>query len=160
VLSQSIITNAGRSVSRGGEIELLWQANRDLQLRLGAGWNNAHFTRYLNDAGDYAGNRPPNAPAYNYNLGADYRIGDWRLRADWLGTGHFYYDTANREKEGRYGLLNLRAAYRFKDCELALWVKNALDEVYATRAFDVGGGTYLGVAGDPRTVGATLTVRW
>lgn len=161
VLSQSNISNAGKSVSRGGEVELRWQASRALQLRFGAGWNDAHFTRYRDGANDYAGKRPPNAPTYTYNLGADYATGNgWHLRADWLGTGPLYYDTANRQKEDGYGLLNLRAAYRLRNYELAFWIKNALDETHATRAFDIGGGTYAGIAGDPRTVGATLTVRW
>lgn len=161
VLSQSNISNAGKSVSRGGEVELLWQANRALQLRFGAGWNDAHFTEYRDGANDYAGKRPPNAPAYTYNLGADYMIGNgWRLRADWLGTGPLYYDSANRQREDGYGLLNLRAAYHYRDYELAFWIKNALDKAYATRAFDIGGGNYAGIAGDPRTVGATLTARW
>lgn len=161
VLSQSNISNAGESVSRGGEIELLWLAARGLNLSFGAGWNDAHFTRYRDGTADYAGNRPPNAPAYTYHLGADYAVGGgWRLRADWLGTGALYYDSANSQKEDGYGVLNLRAAYRFGDHELAFWIKNALDEVYATRAFDIGGGTYAGIAGDPRSVGATLTLRW
>lgn len=161
VLSQSNISNAGKSVSRGGEIELLWQATRGLQLRLGAGWNDAHFTQYRDGANDYAGKRPPNAPAYTYNLGIDFAAGGgWHLRADWLGSGPLYYDAANRHKEDGYGLLNLKAAYRFRDYELAFWIKNAFDKTYATRAFDIGGGTYAGIAGDPRTVGATLTARW
>lgn len=161
ILTLSNISNAGKSVSRGVEVEAAWQATEALVLRAGGGWNDAHFTEYRDDRGDYAGKRPPNAPVFTYSLGADYSFdGGLYAHADWVGNGHLYYDVANTQKESHYGLLNLKAGYRFGSYEAAAWVKNALDAVYATRAFDVGGGTYAGIAGDPRTFGVTLTARW
>lgn len=161
ILTVSNISNAGKSVSRGVEVEAAWQATQALVLRAGAGWNDAHFTEYTDDRGDYSGKRPPNAPAYTYSVAADYSFDSGLYaHADWTGSGHLYYDVANTQKEGHYGLLNLKAGYRFGSYEAAAWIKNALDEVYATRAFDVGGGTYAGIAGDPRTFDVTLTARW
>ncbi|MEW9897967.1 TonB-dependent receptor [Chitinivorax sp. PXF-14] len=161
VLSRSNITNAGKSVSRGVELELAWQASRALMLRASGGWNDAHFVRYKDGGNDFAGNRPPNAPAYTYSLGADYMFGNgWYAHADWQGAGKVYFDSANTKKQDSYGLLNMKAGYRFSDFEVAFWIKNALDKVYVTRAFDIGGGTFAGIAGDPRTFGMTLTARW
>lgn len=161
ILSQSNISNAGTSVSRGVELEMAWQATRDLRLIAGGGWNDAHFKRYEDGGVDYSGKRPPNAPAYTYSLGVDYQRDDgFFARADWLGTGRVYFNSANTQRQDSYGLLNLRAGYDIGDYGVALWMKNALDETYATRAFDLGGGTYGGIAGDPRTFGLTVTARW
>lgn len=157
----SAISNAGKSVSRGVELEVAWQASKALLLKAGGGWNDAHFIRYEDNGNDYSGNRPPNAPAYTYSFGADYDFDNGLYaHADWLGTGGLYFDSANTRKEGHYGLLNLKTGYQFDDYEVAFWIKNALDATYATRAFDLGGGTYGGIAGDPRTFGMTLTARW
>jgi iron complex outermembrane receptor protein len=161
VLSQSNISNAGKSVSRGVELEMAWKASKALLLKAAGGWNDAHFTRYEDSGNDYSGNRPPNAPAYTYSFGADYDFDNGLYaHADWLGTGGLYFDSANTQKEGHYGLLNLKTGYQFDSYEVAFWIKNALDATYATRAFDIGGGTYGGIAGDPRTFGMTLTARW
>ncbi|EPY01064.1 TonB-dependent receptor [Magnetospirillum fulvum MGU-K5] len=164
VLSQSNITNAGRSVSRGVELELAWQASKALLLKAGGGWNDAHFVRYVDNGHDYAGNRPPNAPAYTYSLGADYRFEEGvYAHIDWLGTGDIYYDSANTQKEKPYGLLNMKTGYQFDSYEIAFWIKNALNATYATRAFNVGSvaaPVYAGIAGDPQTFGVTMTARW
>lgn len=161
ILSQSNISNAGQSVSRGVELELAWKATKALLLKAGAGWNDAHFTKYEDNGTDFSGKRPPNAPAYTYSLGADYSFENGLYaHADWLGTGEVYFNSANTQKERPYGLLNLKTGYQGESYEVALWVKNALDADYATRAFDLGGGTYGGIAGDPRTFGMTVTARW
>lgn len=161
ILTQSRITNAGKSVSRGIEVETAWQATEGLLLTGSVGWNDAHFTEYMDGGNDYSGNRPPNAPIYTYSIGADYTFDNGLYaHADWLGMGGLYYDTANTQKEDHYGLLNFKIGYEWENFELAFWMKNALDEAYATRAFDMGGGTYGGIAGDPRTFGMVVTARW
>lgn len=134
---------------------------RALLLRAGGGWNNAHFVRYEDGGNNFAGNRPPNAPAYTYSLGADYTFGNgWYAHADCQGAGKAYFDSANTQKQDSYRLLNMKAGYRFSNYEVAFWIKNARDQVYVTRAFDIGGGTYAGIAGNPRTFGMTLTAQW
>jgi len=164
VLTQSSISNAAKSVSRGVELEVAWQATRRMLLKAGGGWNDAHFVNYYDGATNYSGNRPPNAPAYTYSLGGDYRFDSgFYAHADWLGTGEIYYDSANQQKGKPYGLLNMKTGYQFDTYEVALWIKNALDEVYVTRAFNLGSAAapaYGGIAGDPRTFGLTLTARW
>lgn len=164
VLTQSSISNAAKSVSRGVELEVAWQATRRMLLKAGGGWNDAHFVNYYDGSTNYSGNRPPNAPAYTYSLGGDYRFDSGLYaHADWLGTGEIYYDSANQQKGKPYGLLNMKTGYQFDSYEVALWIKNALDEVYVTRAFNLGSAAapaYGGIAGDPRTFGLTLTARW
>jgi len=161
ILTQSNLTNAGKSVSRGVEFDGAWQATDGLVMTGSVGWNDAHFVEYSDGANDYAGNRPPNAPIYTYNIGADYTFENGLYaHADWLGMGGLYYDSANTQKEDHYGTLNIKAGYEIDNFEVAFWVKNALDAVYATRAFDMGNGTYGGIAGDPRTFGMVVTARW
>ncbi|SDE51262.1 TonB-dependent receptor [Rhodospira trueperi] len=161
ILTQSNLTNAGKSVSRGVEFEAAWQATDGLRFTGSVGWNDAHFIEYTDGVDDYSGNRPPNAPIYTYSIGADYAFKNGLYaHVDWLGMGGLYYDSANTQKEDHYGILNAKAGYDIENLEVAFWVKNALDEAYATRAFDMGEGTYGGIAGDPRTFGMTVTARW
>lgn len=161
VLTQSNITNAGESVSRGVELEVAWQASQNLLLKASSGWNDAHFVTYKDNGNDYSGNRPPNAPAFTYTLGFDYTFDNGiYARVDWAGSSGVYFDSANTKRQDHYGLLNMKAGYRTDGYEVAVWAKNALDEVYVSRAFDIGGGTYAGIAGEPRTFGVTLTTKW
>jgi len=161
ILTESNLTNAGESVSRGIELETAWQATRSLLLKAGGGWNDAHFVDYDYGGQDLSGKRPPNAPGYTYSLSADYGFGNGAYaHAGWQANGPVYFDSPNTQKQTDYGLLNLTVGYQFDRYEVALWIRNALDETYVTRAFDIGGGTYAGIAGDPRTYGLTLTALW
>lgn len=161
VLTQSRISNAGTSVSRGVEAEIDFQATEGLRLNGSIGWNDAHFTDYKDGSNVYDGNRPANAPALTYAVGADYQFENGLYaRADWQGNGGFYYDSANKVKEKAYGTLNLKAGYEFDDYEVSLWMKNVTNQAYAVRAFDAGSGRYVGLAGEPRTFGINLTARW
>lgn len=162
ILTQANISNAGKSVSRGVEWEGTWQATNALVLKANAGWNDAHFVEYMYGTRNYADKRPPNSPAYTYGIAADYNFSEnFYARADWLGTGGVYFDSANEHKQSSYGLLNLKTGYRYGNYEASLWVRNALDKVYVTRAFDSGlAERYAGIAGDPQTFGLTLTARW
>jgi iron complex outermembrane receptor protein len=161
ILNESRISNAGESVSRGIELEVNWWTTDDLRLHASYGWNDAHFERYIDGNNNYADKRPPNSPEYTWALGGEYTfLNDWYARADLLGTSNFYFDAANAQQEMGYELLNLRFGYDVGKYSIAAWVKNATDEIYATRAFDAGDGSYVGLAGDPRTFGVTVTTRW
>lgn len=161
ILNQSRISNAGESVSRGIELEVNWWAADDLRLHASYGWNDAHFKRYIDGNNNYADKRPPNSPKYTWALGGEYTfLNNWYARADLLGTSDFYFDVANAQKEAGYELLNLRLGYDVGEYAIATWIKNATDETYVTRAFDAGAGSYVGLAGDPRTFGVTVTARW
>ncbi|WP_435105107.1 TonB-dependent receptor [Arhodomonas sp. AD133] len=168
---QSVTQNAGRSRSRGVELELAWRPVDAFLLQAGVGYNDAHFVEYTDtvydpDTGqpvghvDYSGKRPPNAPRQTFSLAAEYRFtDDVYLRADWLGTGRFYYDLANEQKEDAYQLLNLRLGYDNGRFAATAWVNNATDEVYATRAFELD-DQWFARAGEPRSVGISVTGRW
>lgn len=161
ILQQSRISNAGESVSRGFELEMNWWATDDLRLHASYGWNDAHFERYIDGDNNYADKRPPNSPKYTWALGGEYTfLTHWYARADLLGTSEFYFDAANAQREAGYEVLNLRLGYDVGKYAIATWVKNTTDETYVTRAFDAGNGSYVGLAGDPRTFGVTVTARW
>ena len=58
-----------------------------------------------------------------------------------------------------YGLINLRAGFRWSDgWSLFLWSRNLLDKSYfeLLTAQPGNSGLYVGLPGDPRTVGVTL----
>jgi outer membrane receptor protein involved in Fe transport len=131
------------------------------------------------------GNSLLNSPRYKVSLTAEQElpIGSWgsiTARYDGVWTDTTYYDAT----EGRgipnvqnfqylpeetiaqpdFWLHNLTVTYRTPDnkIELAGWVRNIADEAYKTFAFD--GSTFNNTTifnvGDPRTYGATFTVRF
>lgn len=155
----SITTNAGNSHSRGVEFESQWLASEHLLIQLGMGYNRTEFDRYIDPlAGvDHRGNCPPNAPRYTYSLSGDYQLNEiFSTRVDWQVRGDSYYDSANSQKESSYGLLNISLRAQWHDYTVRLWLDNALDEVYATRAFE-SGGVWIGRAGQPRTFGLSIS---
>jgi iron complex outermembrane receptor protein len=63
---------------------------------------------------------------------------------------------------GGYGLVNLRAGFRWSDgWSLFLWSRNLLDEQYFEflTAQPGNSGLYVGLPGDPRTIGLTLRMK-
>jgi iron complex outermembrane receptor protein len=60
-----------------------------------------------------------------------------------------------------YSLLNTRVGFRWSnDWALSLWVRNLLDEKYfeLLSAAPGNSGLYVGLPGDPRTLGVTMRV--
>ena len=60
-----------------------------------------------------------------------------------------------------YSLVNTRVGFRWSnDWALSLWVRNLLDEKYfeLLSAAPGNSGLYVGLPGDPRTLGVTMRV--
>jgi len=85
-------------------------------------------------------------------------------RLELQGLGDFYHDFDNEIKEGSYEIVNARLGYEGEymgyGFDLYLWAKNIFDKEYCTSAWGNPQMGYLGRAGDPRTIGATLTWRF
>lgn len=101
------------------------------------------YTDPENRSGDNAGNRLPRRATQGLRLDIDRELGDWSLGGSWIAQNHRYDDAANEERLAGYGLVNLRADWRFAPRWSArLTVENAFDKEYATaRFFD--GDDYL-----------------
>jgi len=71
----SKLDNAGRSESKGIELEMRFLVNKDLTIWGAYGYNEAKFIDYVRSSTvDYSGNLIPYIPAYTINLGANYTV--------------------------------------------------------------------------------------
>ena len=93
-----MMTNAGRSWSRGIEMELDYHRG-DFQSHLSYSWCNARFREYNDGNNDYAGKRVPYVPEHSYYLGGGYRfhIANHQLAAsaDFRGAGPVRWNEDN-----------------------------------------------------------------
>ncbi|MCW1875093.1 TonB-dependent receptor [Erwinia sp. INIA-01] len=165
----SYTANSGKSVSRGVETDLTWQATDALRLAANAGYTDAKFkdfpTEVDNGTGTYVSTnykdkRPANAPAYNYGFSADYNFANgFFVRTDYNVTGSIYFDNANTKKQSAYGLLNLFAGYTTNEYDITAYVKNVTNETYVTRAFNMNGDWYAR-AGEPVNFGVSVNYKF
>lgn len=177
--TQFITTNAGEASAYGFEGQVDWAANEAVELFATYAWNHSRF-----EAGIFDGNRFRLAPDHRFSAGLTWRIpafggevevqptyswqsetffNDDNDRAD-LQTGNFVPDTAVDEVQDSYGVMNLRVRYAPSDAHwgLELFGDNLLDEEYIKDAGNTGDGLGLPtfIAGEPRTYGATLSLRY
>ena len=68
-----MMSNAGKSRSRGAELSLTWRAVEGLSIMGNYGYTNAKFVEFSDGVNDYAENYLPYAPQHTASLGASYR---------------------------------------------------------------------------------------
>ena len=177
--TQFITTNAGEATAYGFEGQAFFSASDSLDLFATYAYNHSRF-----EAGIFDGNRFRLSPDHRASIGAVWRLAvpggaievqptySWQSetffdndndRAD-LQTGNFVPDTAVDEVQEAYGLLNLRIRYAPSDAHwgLELFGDNLLDEEFIKDAGNTGDGLGLPtfIAGEPRTWGATVSLRY
>ena len=137
-----------------------------LELIGGFGYTDSKFDKYEDPiAGtNYKGNRTPLTPKNTYNLAAQYRhplTGSTNFfgRLDANGIGESYWNDANTLKQESYELVNVRLGFEADHFEIFLWSKNIFDTKYQAIAFEFPGFPPFAQAGDPQTIGITLTGR-
>lgn len=156
----------------GADLDVSASLGANLQLALGAGFNEAKF-------GDDAcagitplgGKRVPSIPDWDLSLAATYTFtSGWYARADYSATGDLYI-TEDRlnvfpKLDGRR-VLNLTVGYDNDDWSVLAFVNNVTDDYYFTTAVDfIGFGDtrnqfgVVGHPGVPRQVGVRLTRRF
>lgn len=159
-----IMTNAGRTLSRGVELSAAWRPVEQLDLQGAWGWTDARFTRYHNGIEDFAGKRVPYAPANTLFSSAVWRPGVEllglrpSLGAQLRCAGPIYFDEANTVRQPLYATLGLNAALSADRWTLRLWGDNLTDSRYSTFYFKSMNRSFS-QPGAPRACGATLTVR-
>ncbi|WP_419657195.1 TonB-dependent receptor [Desulfosarcina variabilis] len=164
------ITNAAKARSQGVELQLQAIPLSGLEFFAGFGYTESKFddfnsTQWNEDGSaliekDYSDNDLPYAPRYTFNLGAQYRHPSGLFgRVDYLGTDHFYGDSANTARQDAYETLNLKLGYEQNRFDVYVWVKNALDEEYLSYVAPYGAYT-IGLDGEPRIFGVTVNVRF
>jgi outer membrane receptor protein involved in Fe transport len=163
--------NARRGRTWGAELALGWQALPSLELHASLGLLRTEITEFPEQTA-LEGRDLAHAPRYTHAVGAAWRNATgWFLRADLGGRDRFYIDYCqepgcNDPRLPGYSVLDLRAGREWGKWTVTAWVRNALDEEYATRGFYFGNEppafapTLYTRLGDPRHAGLTVSFDW
>ncbi len=169
------LNNAGAATIKGAEAELLGYVTPDLKLEGSLGYLDAVYDRYTNcgvpaslggGVANCSGNRIIAAPKFTYQAAAEYTyptdFGAVVARVDFSGQTPVFFEATNspRFESDTRGVLNTRLSVVGGRWEVSLWAKNLLDDVYITYRDDRSaiGVLQTTAYGDPRTVGATLSL--
>ncbi len=163
-----IVTNAGKSESKGAEISLRYNPTSNFTLYGEYGYANATFKKYESGNVDYSGKHIPFAPQHTLSLGAGYVhhfsrgafLDRLNLNMQYTGAGKIYWTEANDVYQSFYGLVNASIGVDKSAFGVSFWVKNMLNTKYNTfyiNVSDMAGITNPIVQrGYPIRFGATL----
>ena len=167
-----VTQNAGKAHALGFEASLFNRFSDNVN-----GWFNFAYIdggfNAFDDDGVYqelAGNRFRMTPKQSLSIGVDWTIplasGDsLYVRPSYSYRSQVYFEDENQpgiEQDG-YGLVNLRAGWRFADrWEVAVWGNNLADKEYLTDAGNTGllFGIPTVIAGPDRSYGVTLRAKF
>lgn len=163
-----MMSNAGRSRSRGAEISASWDMLRlmsmsHLRLTANYGFTHAKFVEYddfvdvVNAEGkaervevSYAGNYLPYSPQHTASVGLAYScwiggrvLDEITVSASWQGAGKIYWNEANTLSQNFYSQLNASLELRKGDFSLGIWGKNLTDTEFNTFYFRSVGNDFI-----------------
>ncbi len=163
-----MMSNAGRSRSRGVEVAATWDVFKlmnlsHLRLMANYGYTNAKFEEFNDGVTDYAGNYLPYAPQHTTSLGLAYNwwiggklLDEVVLNASWQGAGKIYWNEANTLKQDFYSQLNASVELRKGDFSLSLWGRNLTNTDFYTFYFKSMNNNFYN-HGKPCRLGVTLS---
>jgi iron complex outermembrane recepter protein len=168
VPAQFFIANVGGATSKGVEFELAARAAPGVDVFATFGYTRARFgAGSVSGPFDIEGNRLPYTPGTTFSVGGQYSRPVGRAtavgRIDLMRSGSFQYDDANALGQEAYTLVNLRGGYSARRWLAEVFVRNAFDAEYIPFAFPYPGfapSGFVGEMGAPRTVGASIGVRF
>jgi outer membrane receptor protein involved in Fe transport len=167
-----VTTNAGKAHALGFEASLFAKLTDNVNGWVNYGYIDGGFNAFDGD-GTYqklAGNEFRMTPKQSVSLGVDWTIplqgGDsLYLRPNYSWRSHVYFEDENQpniEQDG-YGLLGLRAGWRFGDhWDLGVWGNNLTNRKYLTDAGNTGllFNIPTVIAGADRSYGVTLHAKF
>ena len=158
-----MMSNAGRSRSRGVEVSLSWNPTTHLGVWGSYGFTDARFVKFDDGEADYAGNVLPYAPRNTVSLGATYRLhvgarmlDDVVVNCSWQGAGKIYWNESNTLSQNFYSQLGASVDLRKGDFTLSLWGRNLTGTDFYTFYFKSVGNSFFS-HGKPRQLGLTLS---
>lgn len=158
-----MMSNAGRSRSRGVEVSLSWNPTARLGVWGSYGFTDARFVKFDDGEADYAGNVLPYAPRNTVSLGATYRLhvgarmlDDVVVNCSWQGAGKIYWNESNTLSQNFYSQLGASVELRKGDFTLSLWGRNLTGTDFYTFYFKSVGNSFFS-HGKPRQLGLTLS---
>lgn len=157
-----VMTNAGRSRSRGAELAASYAFPCGFTARASYGFTDARFVRYDGGTASYDGKKIPYAPSNTLFVGASYSRsvrGSFidRISADvnLRGVGRIWWDEANSVAQPFYCLLDASVRADRGDFSAELWANNITSTQYATFYFVSIGNAFL-QQGNGFSCGVTL----
>lgn len=160
----SMLTNAGRSQSKGVEFSLSANIFNGLMFNTAYGYTHARFMDYKNGSSDYSGNRLPFVPEHTFTAGVNYSIAKpcneidrINIGVDYLGNGRIYWREDNKTSQPFYGLVNTKVSVMKGAITTSLWAKNITSTSYTTFYFE-SGGKKLAQKGKPFSIGADIQI--
>jgi iron complex outermembrane recepter protein len=161
----SMLKNAGKTSSKGFELESSVVPFRNFTANLSCGYTHAMFIDYVANPAkgiNYNGNMIPYVPRYNWFTGATYRLplkgrfpDEIHFSLSYQGTGKLFWNDANSLHQSPYQLLGARIEVHYRDFSVALWGSNLLGTHYNVFLFQALGNTYA-QPGQPRLLGISL----
>lgn len=158
-----MMSNAGRSRSRGVEVSLSWNPTARLGVWGSYGFTDARFVKFDDGEADYAGNVLPYAPRNTVSLGAAYRLhvgarmlDDVVVNCSWQGAGKIYWNESNTLSQNFYSQLGASVELHKGDFTLSLWGRNLTGTDFYTFYFKSVGNNFFS-HGKPRRLGITLS---
>lgn len=163
----SMLKNAGRSVSKGIELEVIARPCDHFSIYSSYGFTEAKFKEYQrNPETNYKGNYIPYAPGNTVQLGADVsmNLNKWGFQkviffANYQGQGKIYWNEENSAFQDYYSLVNGKVSFLAGKFRLDLWAKNLLNEKYTSFYFTSLGKSFVQV-GKPLQVGVNLSIKF
>jgi len=140
--------NLSPTERQGAELEATWAATRTLDLRAGLALQRARFRSGVYGGVDVSGNTVPLVPEVLAALGASWRFADRgraSVNARYVGNQRFDNDQANTfpRLQPTYTVVDFKLEYGVtRNVELALEVRNLLDEGYFSYGTATGPNTF------------------
>jgi iron complex outermembrane receptor protein len=168
VPAQFFVSNVGGATSQGVELELAARAAPGVDLFAAFGYTHARFgAGSVSGPLSIDGNKLPNTPDHTFSIGGQYSqpVGTATVfgRVDLVHSGAFQYNDLNSLSQEAYALVNLRGGYTARRWLVEVFVRNAFDTRYIPLAFaypSFAPSGFMGEMGAPRTVGASVGVRF
>ncbi|MDE5643604.1 MAG: TonB-dependent receptor [Muribaculaceae bacterium] len=160
-----IMTNAGRTLSRGLELTAGYRPVEQVQLQAAWGYTKATFRRFFDGINDYRGRRVPYAPENTLFVNAlwipDFDIAGIRPQLDMnlRCAGDIYFNEANSVRQPFYAVLGSSLTFNAAHWSLRLWGENISNTRYMTFYFVSIGNAFVQES-RPWSIGATLKVRF
>ena len=162
----SMLTNAGRSVSKGVEVTLQGNPVNGLMVQVNYGFTHATFKEYVDEKKniDYSGNYLPMVPSHTFAVGADYTLSNpcthidrFLISLNYTGTGRIHWKEDNKVSQPYYGQLSGKVSATKGFVTFAIWAKNITNTHYNAFYFE-SGGKGLAQLGRPFTIGGSVAI--
>jgi outer membrane receptor protein involved in Fe transport len=131
------IGNGAEGVNKGLELEMVFQASKNLRLLANVGLLDATFEDYINGDGENLDGRDQaQAPRYQLYVGAEYQLSDvWSANVNLEGKDEYYFSDSHAEESPDYTILNGSLMYSARNWDLSFWGRNLTDKDYFVRGF-------------------------